>query len=92
MAGLQAEGPIDDDATVVAIVDDITIMDTLDAVKAIDRAREGLQKPANYQVDLTKQYVYTMNENQVAKIQTELPNHQVLYVGRENFSNSRVFL
>ena len=70
MAGLQAEGPID--AKVVAIVDDITIMGTLDAVKAIDSARERLQKPVNYQVNLKKQYVYTMNENQVAKIQTEL--------------------
>ena len=73
VAGLQAEGPID--ATVVAIVDDITIMGTLDAVKAIDNSRAGLQKPANYQVNLTKQYVYTMNENQVAKIQTELTDH-----------------
>ena len=65
VAGLQAENPID--ATVVAIVDDITIMGTLDAVKAIDNSRAGLKKPANYQVNLTKQYVYTMNENQVAK-------------------------
>ena len=82
VAGLQAEGPID--ATVVAIVDDITIMGTLDAVKAIDNSRAGLQKPANYQVNLTKQYVYTMNENQVAKIQTELTDHQVIYLGREH--------
>jgi hypothetical protein len=28
--------------------------------------------------------VCTINKNQVAKIQTELPNHQVLYVGREH--------
>ncbi len=50
-------------ATVVAIVDDITIMGTLDAVKTIDSTRERLQKPANYQVNLTKQYVYTTNKN-----------------------------
>ena len=82
VAGLQAEGPID--ATVVAIVDDITIMGTLDAVKIIDSARERLQKPANYQVNLKKQYVYTMNEDQVAKIQTELKDHKVIYVGNEH--------
>jgi hypothetical protein len=80
VAGLQAESM--HDATVVAIVDDITIMGTLDAVKAIDSARARLQKPANYQVNLTKQYVYTMNENQMAKIQTELKDHIVVYVGR----------
>ena len=82
VAGLQAEGLTD--ATVVAIVDDITIMGTLDAVKAIDSARARLQKPANYQVNLTKQYVYTMNESQVDRIQSELKDHQVIYVGREN--------
>ena len=59
-------------------------MGTLDAVKAIDGARERLQKPANYQVNLTKQYVYTMNENQMAKIQSELKDHIVIYVGREH--------
>ena len=55
-----------------SIVDDITIMGTLDAVKAIGSARARLQKPANYQVNLTKQYVYTMNESQVDRIQSEL--------------------
>jgi len=82
VAGLQAASPIN--ATVVAIVDDITIMGTLDAVKAIDSARAHLQKPANYQVNLTKQYVYTMNESQTARIQNELKDHIVIYVGREH--------
>ena len=59
----------------MAIVDDIIIMGSLDSVKAIDSARERLQKPANYKVNLTKQYVYTTNENQVAKIQRELQDH-----------------
>ena len=78
MAGLQAAGSTD--ATVVAIVDDITIMGTLEAVKAIDSARMHLQEPANYRVNLTKQYVYTTNEDQVATIQAELKDHQVIYV------------
>jgi hypothetical protein len=82
VAGLQAAGSTD--ATVVAIVDDITIMGTLEAVKAIDSARMHLQEPANYRVNLTKQYVYTTNEDQVATIQAELKDHQVIYVGREN--------
>ena len=82
VAGLQAAGSTD--ATVVAIVDDITIMGTLDAVKAIDSARVLLQKPANYRVNLTKQYVYTTNEDHVVMIQAELKEHQVIYVGREN--------
>ena len=63
-------------------MDDITIMGTLEAVKAIDSARVRLQEPANYRVNLTKQYVYTTNEDQVATIQTELKDHQVIYVGR----------
>ena len=42
------------------------------------------QEPANYRVNLTKQYVYTTNEDQVATIQAELKDHQVIYVGREN--------
>ena len=55
VAGLQAAGSTD--ATVVAIVDDITIMGTLEAMKAIDSVRVRLQEPANYRVNLTKQYV-----------------------------------
>ncbi len=58
----------------MAIVDDITIMGTLDAVKAMDSARERLQK----------QYVYTTNENHVAKIQMKLQDHIVICVGNEH--------
>ena len=45
------------DATVVAIVDDITIMGTLAAVVLVEQSRDLLQKPANYLVNTTKQYV-----------------------------------
>ncbi len=41
VAGLQAKSPIR--ATVVAVVDDITILGSLDSVKAIESARECLQ-------------------------------------------------
>jgi hypothetical protein len=51
--GAEAESPLN--AIVVAIVDGITIMGSLDAVKSMDSVRERLQKPANYQVNLTKQ-------------------------------------
>ena len=61
VAGLQA--PVD--ATVVAILDDITIMGTLNAVVDIECARDRLQKPANYLVNISKQYVYTMIEAQM---------------------------
>ncbi len=33
---------------------------------------------------MTKQYVYTTNENQVAKIEMKLQDHIVVYVGREH--------
>jgi hypothetical protein len=35
----------------------------------MDSARERQQKPANYQVNLTKKYVYTTNKNKVAVFQ-----------------------
>ena len=47
------------DATVVAIVDDITIMGTLTAVVSVEKSRDLFQKPANFSVNTTKQYVYT---------------------------------
>ncbi len=52
--------------TVVAIVDDLTIMGNLEALVTVDEARDDLQKPSNHLVNLTKQYVYTMNESLVA--------------------------
>ena len=77
VAGLQSAGG--DQATVVAIVDDITIMGTLAAlVVKVDEAREDLQKPStNYLVNKTKQYVYTMNEAHVPTIQ------EAIYIGSE---------
>ena len=82
VAGLQLAGGAD--ATVVAIVDDITIMGTLEALVTVDEAREDLQKPSNYLVNLTKQYVYTMNESHVPVIQKALPGHKVIYIGGTN--------
>jgi len=82
VAGLQLAGGAD--ATVVAIVDDITIMGTLAALVTVDEARENLQKPSNYLVNLTKQYVYTMNESHVPVIQEALPSHKVIYIGGTN--------
>ena len=79
MAGLQLAGG--DQATVVAIVDDITIMGTLAALVTVDEAREDLQKPSNYLVNKKKQYVYTMNEAHVSTIQSALPSHKVIYIG-----------
>ena len=67
----------------VAIVDDITIMGTLAALVKVDEARENLQKPSNYLVNKTKQYVYTMNEAHVSTIQEALPGHEVIYIGSE---------
>ena len=80
--GLQEAGG--DDATVVAIVDDITIMGTLSALTAVEASRNALQKPANYLVNTTKQYVYTMNESHVPKIQRALLGHNVIYIGSDH--------
>ena len=82
MQGLQDAGG--ENATVVAIVDDITIMGTLSALTDVEKSRDTLQLPANYLVNTTKQNVYTMNERHVAKIQLELPTHNVIYTGNEH--------
>ena len=79
VAGLQLAGS--DNATVVAIVDDITIMGTLAALVKVDESRENLQRPSNYLVNKKKQYVYTANEAHVAVIQQALPSHKVIYIG-----------
>ena len=79
VAGLQQAGG--DHATVVAIVDDITIMGTLAALVKVDEARENLQKPSNYLVNKKKQYVYTANAAHVPTIQQALPGHKVIYIG-----------
>ena len=80
--GLQDAGG--ENATVVAIVDDITIMGTLSALTDVEKSRDTLQLPANYLVNTTKQNVYTMNERHVAKIQLDLPKHNVIYTGNEH--------
>jgi hypothetical protein len=80
--GLQDAGG--KNATVVAIVDDITIMGTLSALTDVEQSRDTLQLPANYLVNTSKQNVYTMNERHVAKIQLELPKHNVIYTGNEH--------
>ena len=59
-------------------------MGTLEALVTVDEAREELQKPSNYLVNLTKQYVYTMNESHVPVIQKALPGHKVIYIGGTN--------
>ncbi len=74
--GLQDAGG--ENVTVVAIVDDITIMGTLSALVAVEELRNNLQKPANYLVNPTKQYVYTMNEAHAEDIRSALPNHNVM--------------
>ena len=56
-----------DDATVVAIVDDITITGTLEALSLVEQSRALLQKPANYLVNTDKQYVYTMNKEHMSR-------------------------
>ena len=79
VAGLQEAAG--ENATVVAIVDDITVMGTLEALVEVERAREGLQRPANYLVNMAKQYVFTNNEAHLERIKTALPQHKVIYIG-----------
>ncbi len=47
----------------------------------------NLQKPANYLVNTTKQYEYTMNETHMTRIQDALPAHTVIYIGRDRGFN-----
>ena len=62
-------------------------MGTLNAVVDIECARDRLQKPANYLVNTSKQYVHTMIEAQIEHIQLALPDHTVIYVGNEHGFN-----
>ncbi len=75
------------DATVVAIVDNITIMGTLAAVVSVKQSRDLLQKPANYLENITKEYVYTMNETYMTRIQDALPAHTAIYIGHNRGFN-----
>ena len=56
-------------------------MISLEALVEVERAREGLQRPANYLVNMTKQYVFTNNEAHLERIETALPQHKVIYIG-----------
>ena len=70
-------------ASVVAIIDDITVMGSLSAVRSAEAVREDLQKISNYHVNPQKQHVYTMTERHVEAIEESLPNHEVWYIGNE---------
>ena len=87
VSGLQeaalSDSPNTENASVVAIIDDITVMGDLSAVKNAEEVREDLQKISNYLVNPLKQYVYTMTEHHVEAIEESLPNHQVRYIGNE---------
>jgi carbonic anhydrase len=58
-------------------------MGNLTALISVEKARDSLQRPANYLVNPLKQYVYTMNEQHVTQIQSALPQHSVIYIGSE---------
>ena len=62
-------------------------MGTLAAVVSVEQSRDLLQKPANYLVNTTKQYVYTMNETHMTRIQDVLPAYTVIYIGRDQGFN-----
>jgi hypothetical protein len=79
--GLQAGNAID--GVVFAIVDDITLMGTLNAVVDMEALRAGLQKAPNYIVNPLKQHVYTINEDHVSEIKSQLPSHDVFYIGND---------
>ena len=73
----------EENASVVAIIDDITVMGSLNAVRSAEAVREELQKISNYHVNPQKQHVYTMTERHVEAIEESLPNHEVRYIGNE---------
>jgi len=54
--GLQAASPTD--GVVFAIIDDITLMGTLDSIVEMEASREELQKAPNYLINPLKQHVY----------------------------------
>jgi len=73
----------EENASVVAIIDDITVMGALRAVTNAEDVREELQKASNYLVNPQKQHVYTMTEQHVETIEQSMPNHQVRYIGND---------
>ena len=87
VAGLQhaalQDSSLEDNATVMAIIDDITIMGDLEAICRTEATRDALQRPPNYLVNPLKQNVYTINEHHVNVLEHRLPNHKVTYIGRD---------
>jgi hypothetical protein len=77
-----------ENASVVAIIDDVTVMGNLTAVKNAEEVREDLQKMSNYLVNPLKQFVYTMTEHHVEAIEESLPNHHVRYIGLQAVQNT----
>jgi hypothetical protein len=58
-------------------------MGTLNAVVDMEALRAGLQKAPNYIVNPLKQHVYTINEDHVSEIKSQLPSHDVFYIGND---------
>ena len=56
-------------------------MGTLEALSSVEQSRALLRKPANYLVNIDKQYVYTMNKEHMSEIQRTLPDHTIIYIG-----------
>ena len=81
-AALQ-DSSLEDNATVMAIIDDITIMGDLEAICRTEVIRDALQAPPNYLVNSLKQNVYTINEHHVNVLEHRLPHHGVTYIGRD---------
>ena len=72
---------LEDNATVLAIIDDITIMGDLEVICRTEAIRGALQVPPNYIVNPLKQNVYTINEHHVDLLKHRLPHHKVTYIG-----------
>jgi hypothetical protein len=64
-----------DNATVMAVIDDITVLGDIDAVCRTEEVRDSLQKPPNYIVNTLKQNAYTVSDNFIQSIQARLPQH-----------------
>jgi len=73
--GLQDIGG--DRAVVTAIVDDITVHGTIDAVWEMEQLREELQAPSNYVVNKLKQRIYVAHQQHADEVLRLLPNHKV---------------
>ena len=76
VAGLQHAAlqgsTVEDNATVMAIIDDITIMGDIEAICRTKKIRGSLQSAPNYRVNPLKQNVYTINEDHVEVLETRL--------------------